>query len=191
MPAGLSQPPPDLTYDEYVREQVARSLVNRGYDPGARARYLIGVLSRHLPPPARVLCVGCRNTHELDYFEAAGYAGVRGIDLHALDARIVVMDMQAMTWEGGAFDAVYSCHSLEHALDPARAAAEIRRVLRRRGLAMVEVPIQVERRKADLWDFGGPETVAELLGGGLVWSEVAEQIGAKQRVARALVRVNE
>lgn len=187
----LTQPPPDLSYEEYVRLQVERSLVNRAYDPGVRARYLIGVLRRFVTPSAatRVLCVGCRNTHELDYFAEAGYADVTGIDLHATDPRIVVMDMQSMSWPDGAFDAVYSCHSLEHALDPRKAASEFARVLRPRGVALVEVPIHCERRKGDLWDFGDPRTIAGLLGGEMLWSEVARQADANQQVARVCVRV--
>jgi SAM-dependent methyltransferase len=182
-----------MGYAEYVRLQVERSLVNRGYDPGDRARHLIAVLRRYLPPDGsrRVLCVGCRNTHELDYLAEAGYPGAEGIDLHSIDPRIRVMDMHAMSWADGSFDAIYACHSLEHAYDPATACGEFVRVLRPGGLVVAEVPIGCERRKGDLWDFQDPQTVADLLGGRILWSETGPQLGANQHVARVLVRVNE
>jgi SAM-dependent methyltransferase len=138
-----------------------------------------------------VLAVGCRNTYELDYILAAGYGSVTGIDLRAEDPRIQRMDMQAMTFPDNCFDAVYSCHSLEHALDPRRAGLEFELVLRPRGVAIIEVPIHVKREKGDLWDFRDAETVASLLGGRLLWSETGQQVTAPQKVVRALVRVKD
>lgn len=190
---GLTQPPPEIGYDEYVRVQMERSLRMRGHDPRERAMYLIGVLAKHLAkePPPRVLCVGCRNGFELDYLAESGYPGAVGIDLHSADPRIRVMDMHELAFADGSFDAVYSCHSLEHAYDVRRVGAEFRRVLGPGGVAIVEVPISCERRKGDMWDLGDPQTIAEVIGGRLEWSEVGMQLGANQRVARALVRVEQ
>lgn len=187
----LTQPPPEIGYDEYVRVQMDRSLRMRGHDPRDRCEYLIGVLSRFLAksPPPRVLCVGCRNGHELDHLASAGYPGAVGIDLHSTDPRIRVMDMHELRFEDGSFEAVYSCHSLEHAYDVRKAGGEIGRVLVPGGVAIVEVPIACERRKGDMWDLGDPQTIAEVIGGRLEWSEVGMQLGANQRVARAVVRV--
>lgn len=190
----LQQPPIEISYDEYVRLQLDRSRSMRHYDPGDRARYLIDVLARHLPPKLRpsprVLCVGCRNGFELDHFQATGYHETVGIDLHSTDPRIRVMDMHRLDWPDESFDAVYSCHSLEHAYDPEAVGGEFVRVLRPGGFVLVEVPIHCERRKGDMWDLQSPEMVAALMRPcEIVWSEAGMQIGATQQVARVLVRV--
>lgn len=189
----LTQPHPGLDEEAYRRLQVDRSVSLKDHDPGERARYLIGRMKRFAPPSGRpgVLCVGCRNRHELDYLEAEGYSGVVGIDLHSTDPRILVMDMHRMAFEDDAFDVVYASHSLEHSLDPSLAAAEFLRVVRLGGWIVVEVPVRYGRRGADLWDFESEQGVLELFSGcDAVWSETGPQIGAeKQQASRLILKV--
>ncbi len=181
---------PRLTAPEYWALQRDRSIELKDHDPGARTIDLAARLAGFLAPGARILCVGCRNAHELDHLSRAGFPDALGIDLHSTDPRIAVMDMHAMSFRDGEFDAVFAAHVLEHALDPARAAREIRRVLRPRGVLLAEVPVQYGRRGADLWDFQTPERLAELFEPcQILWSEMGPQHGARQLAARLAVRV--
>lgn len=187
-----SQELPQLTSEEYVKLQLDRSLALKDHDPGERTRYLIRRMGEFVPASSvpRVLCVGCRNGHELDYLGEAGYTNVTGVDLHSTDPRIVVMDMHHLAFEDETFGAVFAAHVLEHALEPKVAAREFWRVVRPGGYLVVEVPIGFGRRGADLWDFGSPDRVADLFPATQVlWTETGPQIGAaRQRCARLILR---
>lgn len=190
--ANIKQPAPELTHDAYLALQIERSTALKSHDPGERARYLISRMAGFLAPQSRprVLCVGCRNGHELDHLAGAGYPDAIGIDLHSTDSRIRVMDMHELEFEDGSFDAVYASHSLEHSLDPQRVARGFERVARIGGVIVIEVPILYGRRGADLWDFESPENVAALFGGcSVAWSEAGPQIGGNaQQAARLILR---
>lgn len=194
-PVNRAPDPSTLSPEAYLKLQLDRSLLKRGEDCSARADDLMARLRWHVAPVAlstlrRALCVGCRNGFELDRVSASGFPEVTGIDLHSTDPRILVMDMHAMTFPDGAFDLVLASHSLEHALDPARAGAEIRRVTRAGGYIVVEVPILYGTRGADLWDFRTPGRVVELLRPcEVVWQGVGRQLDCDQQVARVIVRV--
>jgi SAM-dependent methyltransferase len=56
------------------------------------------------------------------------------------DAELVVADCQELPFEDARFDRVTCLGSLEHFPDPARGAAEMRRVLRPGGIAVIFVP---------------------------------------------------
>jgi ubiquinone/menaquinone biosynthesis C-methylase UbiE len=100
------------------------------------------------------------------------------------------MDMHELSFADGSFDVVFASHVLEHALEPKRAARELRRVVRGGGFVVVEVPIRYGRRGADLWDYGSPERVAAMFEPcDAVWTETGGQIGASQRCARLIARM--
>jgi SAM-dependent methyltransferase len=135
----------------------------------ARTERLIGkTLQVDLPANERrsrsVLCVGCRNSHELDLFKAAGYKEVVGIDLFATDPRIKVMDMHAMTFPDDRFDVIYSCHNFEHASEPRVAAREFLRVLKPDGICVVEVPVRFRNTIVDLHDYSSARGLLEIFG---------------------------
>lgn len=189
VPAGhAEQSQPELTKEAYLKLQIDRSVLLKDHDGGERSRYLIRRMAEYAPPAApgragpRVLCVGCRNGHELNHLAEAGYTNTVGIDLHSTDPRILVMDMHELSFADGSFDIVFASHVLEHALEPKRAARELRRVVREDGYIVIEVPIQYGRRGADLWDYGSAERVAAMFQPGeMVWSETGAQIGATSR----------
>lgn len=54
---------------------------------------------------------------------------------------LVRADLEALPFEDGAFDLVIANHVLEHVGDDARAFAEVRRVLRPGGAAILQVPV--------------------------------------------------
>jgi SAM-dependent methyltransferase len=102
-----------------------------------------------------VLCVGCRNTLELDRFRARGFDDVTGIDVFSQRHDIKVMDMHEMTFPDNSFDVVYASHALEHAYDADRVVEEIVRVARDDAVVGVEVPVRVQASTADRIVFSG------------------------------------
>ncbi len=146
-------------YREYLDVQQQRTLSKRANDPGAGARLLASRVIElgGLSSDASVLCVGCRNTIELDLFKESGVARVVGIDLVSQSPEILVMDMHAMTFADRAFDAVYASHSLEHAYDVPRVVSEIARVSRAAAVVGVEVPLGPGSSDADRVTFSSVE----------------------------------
>lgn len=79
----------------------------------------------------------------------AGYLKTRfetyvGADIAPLPGQVPA-DMRELPFEDGTFDLVYASHVLEHIDDDARALAEVRRVLRPGGVAILPVPVVAER----------------------------------------------
>jgi SAM-dependent methyltransferase len=138
-------------YRAYLDVQQRRTLSKRANDPGAGARLLVShvVELGGLAAGSSVLCVGCRNSVELDLFRGAGVRDVTGIDLVSQSPDIVVMDMHDMSFADGSFDAVYASHALEHAYDLSTVVSEIARVGRPGAAVGVEVPLGEGRSDAD------------------------------------------
>jgi SAM-dependent methyltransferase len=134
---------PDTAYDSYVRDQLEETL---------RKKLLKGELHFDVIPlidmlaekydlvGKEVLCVGCRNYDEIRYFRKKGASKAIGIDLFSDDSDIVIMDMHDLKYPDNSFDVVYSRHSFEHAYDKRKVAQQFIRVLRDRGVVVVEVP---------------------------------------------------
>lgn len=150
-------------YRTYLEAQLKRTLVKQDNPLQLHTRILVDAISRIVDlSQSRVLCVGCRNTAELDHFTARGARSVTGIDLYSPDPRIQVMDMHHMTFPDHQFDILYMAHALEHAHNPAQVASEIVRVVRPQGLVAIEVPMRFELSSADLVDFGDLATLHHL-----------------------------
>jgi SAM-dependent methyltransferase len=169
---GRGRPP---EYREYLRGQLARTLSKRSNDPGIGARVLIdrAVDAAGSPGGASVLCVGCRNTVELDEFRRRGFGDVVGIDIFSQSPEIVVMDMHELAFPDERFDVVYASHSLEHAYDLGRVLREIARVGRAGAVLAVEVPVRHRGSDADLVEFSGLEDLRRALEpfGEVLWED--------------------
>ncbi len=184
-------------YRDYLEGQLHRTLGKMDAPLQERTKIMVDAAARFANlPQSRVLCVGCRNTAELDYFLARGAQTVTGIDLYSIDPRIQVMDMHHMTFPDHHFDLIYSVHSLEHAQDPAQVAREFARVLRPQGLVAIEVPVRYTTGGADLVDFGNLETLHALFAPYLdqaLWSEDlgedAPANGSGTPIIRTLLRL--
>lgn len=140
----------------------------------------------------KVLCMGCRNRAELDYFHHKGVADVVGIDLFSEDPDILVMDMHYLQFPDNTFDVVYSSHSLEHACDPRQVINEMARVCRSGGVVVVEVPINYEVTSTDLVDFGGYQNIHKEFVFCLketLWSENLPSQNNSTEVARTIMRL--
>jgi ubiquinone/menaquinone biosynthesis C-methylase UbiE len=106
----------------------------------------------------RVLEVGCGAGHLLARLPAGRAIGIDLADSllartrARLGARATLAqgDAGALPFAAGAFDRVYCSEVLEHLVDPAAAVAEIRRVLKPGGVAVLSVPNEglINRLKA-------------------------------------------
>lgn len=185
-------------YQRYLVAQIAKSQLQTspGGEPLARTRHLVGLLAARLPapaagPPAQVLCVGCRDSRELDEIERRTGAVATGVDLFSVDPRIVKGDFHRLPFPDGAFDALYSCHSLEHAYDLGRALGEFARVLRPGGLWAIEVPVAFKICETDRQDVGSTEGLIAGLAphlGEVLWREDAVRPDGRRRDARLVAR---
>jgi SAM-dependent methyltransferase len=145
-------------YRRYLKIQFTRTFSKKFCHPGLRTQLLIDKLFDvgHPAKDAVVLCIGCRNTHEIDYFQHHGLVQVVGIDVYSESTRIQVMDMHHLTFPENSFDIIYSSHSLEHAYDPEQVARGIVRVAKPGALVAIEVPVKYAVQgedRADLVDF--------------------------------------
>ena len=151
-------------YQEYLDMQLRRTLSKKDTSLKVGARRLIDKTAELVDITRRdVLCVGCRNTAEIDYFRNKG-ARVVGIDLFSESPEILVMDMHRMTFPDDRFDIIYASHSLEHAYDVHKVVLEIIRVARPGALVAIEVPVQYETRGTDLVDFGNLRNLHAVFG---------------------------
>ncbi len=150
--------PPSDSYDDYLNMQLKRTIIKNDNQLKERTIYLVDKLAQFVNlNQAEILCVGCRNHAEIDYFYAKGVKKILGIDLMSKHSDILVMDMHQMTFPDNSFNVVYSSHSLEHAYDPQKVINEIKRICRPGGYVVIEVPIRYETTSADRIDFGGSE----------------------------------
>jgi SAM-dependent methyltransferase len=157
--------PDSPSYRQYLRTQLRRTLSKRHVPLRPHTVLLVDQVAEFVPLQAcDVLCIGCRNTAEIDYFTSKGARKVTGIDLYSTHPRILVMDMHKLQFPDDAFDIVYSAHSLEHAYDPRQVAGEMVRVVRPGGIIVIEVPTDFQSGEADLVDFGRLESLRELFG---------------------------
>ena len=102
---------------------------------------------RLLPPPARLIDLGCGNGRLLHLAHEAGYE-VRGLELSPslaawtqaqLGVEVVAGDFLSID-PGGSHDIVVLRHVLEHLPDPRRAATRLHGLLREGGHAVLEFP---------------------------------------------------
>lgn len=146
----------EAEYVGYVAVQVAKTKRMRQHLSLKRLTDLVGLLvraDRRSPLGRKVLCIGCRNHHELRILSAAGFTPT-GIDLVSLAPGILPMDMHALTFPNASFDVVFSCHSLEHAYDLKQVLRECARVTKPDGVWAIEVPVGFTPTLVDRHDLG-------------------------------------
>ena len=141
----------DLIYRAYLDIQIGKTLSYMDVLLDQRT-WRLAQQWRQVAPflGALTLCVGCRHDRELNILNALGAQAV-GIDLVAT-GRVLEMDMHDLKFPAESFDAVYSCHSLEHAYDLDRVLAEWRRVTKPGGVWVIEMPIQFKPSATDRHD---------------------------------------
>jgi len=111
----------------------------------------VAALARSLPSGVRVLDAGAGENRYKHHFALQRYCGV---DLAVGDAswdysRLdTLADLAALPFREGTFDAALNIVTLEHLAEPARALAEIARVLARGAPLLVAVPQDWETHQA-------------------------------------------
>jgi SAM-dependent methyltransferase len=156
----------DKDYREYLSVQFKRTFSKRNQIPSRRTAIVMEHMLEvgTLNADSAVLCIGPRDSYELEFFKRKGVPQVCGIDLFSRNPDILVMDMHAMTFPDDSFQAVHASHVLEHAFEVKKAVKEIVRVAVHGALVGVEVPIRYQTRGADRYDFGGVTGIHELFG---------------------------
>jgi SAM-dependent methyltransferase len=147
---------PDRAYRAYVLAQVVKSQQRQHSIVRDRVRRLVR-LARLYATPGPVLCLGCRNVHELDVWEDADYGPVIGIDLAGDGERVQPMDMHRLRFPAQSFSVLFACHSLEHAYDLDVVLSECARVTKPGGIWAIEVPIGFTPTEVDRQDLGSVE----------------------------------
>lgn len=142
-------------YQVYLTRQLRRTLSKRKSPLRKRTKILVDKLSEFVDlSECDVLCIGPRNTMEIDYIRSKGAKSVIGIDLYSEHKDIRIMDMHNMTFANNSFDVVYSSHSLEHSYDLQQAVNEIIRVARPHAYIAIEMPVQFKPQGVDLVNIG-------------------------------------
>lgn len=145
------------------------------------------------PATTRMLVIGPRNESELLLLSAHGFrlANLVAIDLFSTSPAIRSMDMHSMDLPDDSFDVVYAAYVIAYSEEPARACAEILRVLRDGGYAAFSfvVPVRDEPNVVGLRALRGrvADLVAQFPEGAVrvVWQN--EAIDGDQWVCTAIV----
>ena len=185
---------PAADYDHYLTEQLRRTFLKNTQSLLPRTKILVDLIIEMGKPSSasKILCIGCRNTAELDYFQSKGLKNLIGIDLFSENHRIQVMDMHDLTFREDTFDIVYSSHSLEHSYDIDKVAKEIIRVARNQGIIAIEVPVRYTTTQADRFDLKNVNGVLELFMphiNELLWSDDLEARTPNNHEGTPIVRV--
>lgn len=153
----------DKTHREYLHIQLRRTLSKKNSETSKKYIYLIDKLKEKVDfSNLKILCIGCRNIGEINYFRLKGAKKVVGIDIFSENKEIIVMDMHNMNFTDNTFDVIFSCHSLEHAKEPKKVVLELVRVAKNNSIFIIEVPVNYETRGADLQDFKSLQNLKEI-----------------------------
>jgi len=139
------------SYGEYLRLQrdvyLSHEADVEGWAAGLRRFTALAV--EGLPRTSRVLDCACGDGVALDELRRLGFRDPAGVELasekaaraRALGFQVEERDMHDLgAFADGSFDLVLSSHTLEHAYEPARVLAELRRVLVPGGALRVVLP---------------------------------------------------
>jgi SAM-dependent methyltransferase len=153
-------------YKDYLKLQYERSVSLQNNNPAERIRILVDDLVRYGKPNinSNLLCVGVRNSVEIEVLRAQGFSRIIGIDLFSVSPEIQVMDMHRLKFRDDTFDVIFCSHAMEHSSDPKLVAREMIRVARFDAIIAIEVPNNFGIRGADLVDFKNLENLYGMFG---------------------------
>lgn len=179
-------------YEQYLDAQLQRSFYKKSNPLQLHTRLLVDKLAEFRNfAECHILCIGCRNTAEINYFKSQGANKVIGIDLFSSSPDITIMDMHKMTFPDNNFDIIYSAHSLEHSYDVGKVVREIIRVASPGALVAVEVPVEYKVSSTDLVDFGNLESLYAIFDpyiSQVLWSEEQPPLSPQNEQGTAIIR---
>lgn len=152
----------NLFHRIYLFGQRRQAWAKRHKNPAPRTLRHLQALRQGLPVqqwPESILCVGPRNSSELDLVQAGlGATYVFGVDLinPQADIRIKVGDIHSLPYNDNKFPMLWCSHVLEHARNPELAIREVTRVLRPGGTLFFAYPTGFLPNWHDLHDYGDP-----------------------------------
>lgn len=102
---------------------------------GAEPLYRVATLLPRDVGSLDLLIVGPRNVQELllAWLHGFTWRRIQAIDLYSSNPKILVMNMESMTFEDGSFDVVVMSNTLPYASDTFKCLSELKRVLRPEG----------------------------------------------------------
>ena len=184
---------PSADYEQYLDIQLQRTIAKSKTPLPQRTKLFVAEVAKLVPlNQCNILCVGCRNMAEIDYFQTQGAKSVVGIDLYSNHPEILVMDMHHMTFPDNQFDLVYSSHSLEHAYDVQQVVNEMVRVAGPGASIAIEMPVCLENQPAaDRVDLEKLENLHHLFGPHIrqiLYSEEQPQLSPRNDSAYPIIR---
>lgn len=139
-----------------MRKDLAKSLIN-DLAYSVRRYYVDDFYFRQIacfPPGSRILDVGGRKEHKRGHFDVGNYPlKVEYANIAPETQPDHLCDAAALTCEAGRFDGVICSEVLEHVPNPGKVMAEIFRVLKQGGKALVVAPFMYHIH-ADPVDYG-------------------------------------
>lgn len=179
-------------YQQYLDKQLQRTVAKKANPLQLHARLIVNRLAELIDlTQAEILCIGCRNVAEIDYFRNKGASLVTGVDLFSSHPDIKITDMHSIDFPDNNFDIIYAAHSLEHSYDVSKVVKEIIRVARSGGLVAIEVPVQYKISATDLVDFDNLQnlhTIFEPHIAKILWSEHHPPLSPKNEQGTAIIR---
>jgi SAM-dependent methyltransferase len=154
-----------LDYAEYLRLQRETYLSHESEVErwASGQRRFVETAFAPLSRAFRVLDCACGDGVALEALRAMGFQDLAGVEIapekasraRALGFRVEEADMHDLSaFAVGSFDAIISSHTLEHAYDPGRALAELRRLLVPGGRLFVVLPFPDTSERNDLAHVG-------------------------------------
>ena len=122
-----------------------------GFNPTWRRHVAAYALTARRLGPGRVIDVGCGVGHSYELLSPRETVGV-DVDPETLAGQAretAVADMRSLPFADDSFDGAIAVHSIEHVPDPERALAEIRRVMKPGGTAVLVTPNRLTFARPD------------------------------------------
>lgn len=161
---GFSQRTTLGSYEEHVARQASK-LDRMLADGTARRKPETAAMFRRrfelvtLAPDSMVLCLAARLGDEVDAWRQLGHPKAIGIDLNPGPDNpfVVVGDYHALQYADASVDCIY-CNSLDHAYDIDKIAVEMRRVLKPKGILVLDIVYGYSESKDNAYRVGPLDT---------------------------------